>query len=197
MNHFYGRMGKLLIYSKLSSWKQQIFDIFTQKDWTELIVIVVSYFIIIQQSIHGWITALVSQFLISAPLQVKSRWSAAFLNLNLKKSICAPTVDEKVCSRHPKGAHSRLDRLPGPSRVPAAGSGASRSPGSSNLNRRSQSFNSIDKSKPLQYASGNDRGKLRGELIMVPITTICPATLSERGGRGVFKKMELVEVSAV
>uniref|UniRef100_A0A7N8XXY7 Neuron navigator 3 n=1 Tax=Mastacembelus armatus TaxID=205130 RepID=A0A7N8XXY7_9TELE len=50
-------------------------------------------------------------------------------------------------------------RLPGPSRVPAAGSGASRSPGSSNLNRRSQSFNSIDKSKPLQYASGNDRGK--------------------------------------
>uniref|UniRef100_A0A8C4E3S6 Neuron navigator 3 n=1 Tax=Dicentrarchus labrax TaxID=13489 RepID=A0A8C4E3S6_DICLA len=40
-------------------------------------------------------------------------------------------------------------RLPGPSRVPAAGSGASRSPGSSNLNRRSQSFNSIDKSKPL------------------------------------------------
>uniref|UniRef100_A0A673CPE0 Calponin-homology (CH) domain-containing protein n=1 Tax=Sphaeramia orbicularis TaxID=375764 RepID=A0A673CPE0_9TELE len=46
-----------------------------------------------------------------------------------------------------------LCRLPGPSRVPAAGSGASRSPGSSNLNRRSQSFNSIDKSKPLQYAT--------------------------------------------
>ncbi|XP_041833278.1 neuron navigator 3 [Melanotaenia boesemani] len=53
-------------------------------------------------------------------------------------------------------------RLPGPSRVPAAGSGASRSPGSSNLNRRSQSFNSIDKSKPLQYASGNDRDAVRG-----------------------------------
>ncbi|KAJ4919538.1 hypothetical protein JOQ06_026063, partial [Pogonophryne albipinna] len=53
-------------------------------------------------------------------------------------------------------------RLPGPSRVPAAGSGASRSSGSSNLNRRSQSFNSIDKSKPLQYASGNDREALRG-----------------------------------
>ncbi|KAI4797733.1 hypothetical protein KUCAC02_024888, partial [Chaenocephalus aceratus] len=52
--------------------------------------------------------------------------------------------------------------LPGPSRVPAAGSGASRSSGSSNLNRRSQSFNSIDKSKPLQYASGNDREALRG-----------------------------------
>ncbi|XP_017287055.1 neuron navigator 3 isoform X10 [Kryptolebias marmoratus] len=53
-------------------------------------------------------------------------------------------------------------RLPGPSRGPAAGSGASRSPGSSNLNRRSQSFNSIDKSKPLQYASGNDREAVRG-----------------------------------
>ncbi|KAM8883328.1 neuron navigator 3 isoform 2-T2 [Synchiropus picturatus] len=52
-------------------------------------------------------------------------------------------------------------RLPGPSRVSAAGSGASRSPGSSNLNRRSQSFNSIDKSKPLQYASGNDREAVR------------------------------------
>ncbi|XP_047246325.1 neuron navigator 3 isoform X3 [Girardinichthys multiradiatus] len=53
-------------------------------------------------------------------------------------------------------------RLPGPSRVPTAGSGASRSPGSSNLNRRSQSFNSIDKSKPLQYSSGNDRESARG-----------------------------------
>ncbi|KAM4523193.1 neuron navigator 3 isoform 9-T11 [Fundulus diaphanus] len=53
-------------------------------------------------------------------------------------------------------------RLPGPSRVPAAGSGVSRGSGSSNLNRRSQSFNSIDKSKPLQYASGNDRESVRG-----------------------------------
>uniref|UniRef100_A0AAV2J358 Uncharacterized protein n=1 Tax=Knipowitschia caucasica TaxID=637954 RepID=A0AAV2J358_KNICA len=47
-------------------------------------------------------------------------------------------------------------RLPGPSsRAPAAGSGAPRSP--SNLNRRSLSFSSIDKSKPLQFASGNER----------------------------------------
>ncbi|XP_026087629.1 neuron navigator 3 isoform X6 [Carassius auratus] len=57
-------------------------------------------------------------------------------------------------------------RLPGPSRVPAAGSGSSSSSskahGSSNLNRRSQSFNSIDKSKPLQYASGNDRESVKG-----------------------------------
>ncbi|KAL1275922.1 hypothetical protein QQF64_035545, partial [Cirrhinus molitorella] len=55
-------------------------------------------------------------------------------------------------------------RLPGPSRVPAAGSGSSsnKTHGSSNLNRRSQSFNSIDKSKPLQYASGNDRESVKG-----------------------------------
>lgn len=72
---------------------------------------------------------------------------------------------------HPKTVKLRLSasvRLPGPSRVPAAGSGASRSPGSSNLNRRSQSFNSIDKGKPLQYASGNDRGESRGEHIIGP-----------------------------
>uniref|UniRef100_A0A672LP98 Neuron navigator 3 n=1 Tax=Sinocyclocheilus grahami TaxID=75366 RepID=A0A672LP98_SINGR len=55
-------------------------------------------------------------------------------------------------------------RLPGLSKVPAAGSGSSSSKahGSSNLNRRSQSFNSIDKSKPLQYASGNDRESVKG-----------------------------------
>ncbi|RVE56355.1 hypothetical protein OJAV_G00220360 [Oryzias javanicus] len=65
-------------------------------------------------------------------------------------------------------------RLPGPSRVPAAGGGASRSPGSSNLNRRSQSFNSIDKSKPLQYASGNDREAVRA----IPV----PSGMNGSGG---------------
>uniref|UniRef100_A0A3P9MPI9 Neuron navigator 3 n=1 Tax=Oryzias latipes TaxID=8090 RepID=A0A3P9MPI9_ORYLA len=65
-------------------------------------------------------------------------------------------------------------RLPGPSRVPAAGSGASRSPGSSNLNRRSQSFNSIDKSKPLQYSSGNDREAVRA----IPV----PSGMNGSGG---------------
>uniref|UniRef100_F6Q0A1 Neuron navigator 3 n=1 Tax=Ornithorhynchus anatinus TaxID=9258 RepID=F6Q0A1_ORNAN len=49
-------------------------------------------------------------------------------------------------------------RLPGPSRVPAAGSG-SKIQGASNLNRRSQSFNSIDKNKPPHYANGNEKGK--------------------------------------
>uniref|UniRef100_A0A6I8NNS9 Neuron navigator 3 n=1 Tax=Ornithorhynchus anatinus TaxID=9258 RepID=A0A6I8NNS9_ORNAN len=48
-------------------------------------------------------------------------------------------------------------RLPGPSRVPAAGSG-SKIQGASNLNRRSQSFNSIDKNKPPHYANGNEKG---------------------------------------
>uniref|UniRef100_A0A3P9C955 Neuron navigator 3 n=1 Tax=Maylandia zebra TaxID=106582 RepID=A0A3P9C955_9CICH len=67
-------------------------------------------------------------------------------------------------------------RLPGPSRVPAAGSGASRSPGSSNLNRRSQSFNSIDKSKPLQYASGNSRP--RGPVSCSGVGGMVPTSLS-------------------
>nr|XP_012605780.1 neuron navigator 3 isoform X10 [Microcebus murinus] len=47
-------------------------------------------------------------------------------------------------------------RLPGPSRVPAAGS-SSKVQGASNLNRRSQSFNSIDKNKPPNYANGNEK----------------------------------------
>uniref|UniRef100_A0A8B9JKD4 Neuron navigator 3 n=1 Tax=Astyanax mexicanus TaxID=7994 RepID=A0A8B9JKD4_ASTMX len=53
-------------------------------------------------------------------------------------------------------------RLPGPSRTPTAGSVGNVSkapPSSSALNRRSQSFNSIDKNRPLQYASGNERVK--------------------------------------
>ncbi|XP_037099745.1 neuron navigator 3 isoform X14 [Syngnathus acus] len=69
-------------------------------------------------------------------------------------------------------------RLPGPSRVPAAGSGASRSPGSSNLNRRSQSFNSIDKSKPLQYASGNDREAMRSIPVAGGIGGTVPTSIS-------------------
>uniref|UniRef100_A0A3B3RB75 Neuron navigator 3 n=1 Tax=Paramormyrops kingsleyae TaxID=1676925 RepID=A0A3B3RB75_9TELE len=51
----------------------------------------------------------------------------------------------------------KATRLPGPPRVPAAGGGTGKAHGATNLNRRSQSFTSIDKKKPLQYASGNDR----------------------------------------
>ncbi|XP_053514747.1 neuron navigator 3 isoform X2 [Artibeus jamaicensis] len=53
-------------------------------------------------------------------------------------------------------------RLPGPSRVPAAGSSSSKVQGASNLNRRSQSFNSIDKNKPPAYANGNERDSSKG-----------------------------------
>ncbi|XP_070110309.1 neuron navigator 3 isoform X19 [Equus caballus] len=52
-------------------------------------------------------------------------------------------------------------RLPGPSRVPAAGS-SSKVQGASNLNRRSQSFNSIDKNKPPNYANGNEKDSSKG-----------------------------------
>uniref|UniRef100_A0A667GLA7 Neuron navigator 3 n=1 Tax=Lynx canadensis TaxID=61383 RepID=A0A667GLA7_LYNCA len=52
-------------------------------------------------------------------------------------------------------------RLPGPSRVPAASS-SSKAQGASNLNRRSQSFNSIDKNKPPNYANGNEKDSSKG-----------------------------------
>ncbi|XP_056654492.1 neuron navigator 3 isoform X31 [Monodelphis domestica] len=52
-------------------------------------------------------------------------------------------------------------RLPGPSRVPATGS-SSKVQGASNLNRRSQSFNSIDKNKPPHYANGNEKDSSKG-----------------------------------
>ncbi|XP_042323876.1 neuron navigator 3 isoform X13 [Sceloporus undulatus] len=53
-------------------------------------------------------------------------------------------------------SQKKPSRLPGPSRVPAAGS-STKVQGASNLNRRSQSFNSIDKTKPPQYANGNEK----------------------------------------
>ncbi|XP_040610856.1 neuron navigator 3 isoform X4 [Mesocricetus auratus] len=52
-------------------------------------------------------------------------------------------------------------RLPGPSRVPAASS-SNKAQGASNLNRRSQSFNSIDKNKPPNYANGNEKDSSKG-----------------------------------
>ncbi|XP_064198495.1 neuron navigator 3 isoform X3 [Anguilla rostrata] len=59
-------------------------------------------------------------------------------------------------------AQKKNTRLPGPSRASAAGGGPSKAPGAANLNRRSQSFTSMDKSRPLQYASGNDRELVKG-----------------------------------
>nr|XP_019955487.1 PREDICTED: neuron navigator 3 isoform X6 [Paralichthys olivaceus] len=87
--------------------------------------------------------------------QQQQQYYQSLVELSQQTSSTAPSA-----STHK--TQEMQSRLPGPSRVPAAGSGASRSPGSSNLNRRSQSFNSIDKSKPLQYASGNDREAVRG-----------------------------------
>ncbi|XP_039199214.1 neuron navigator 3 isoform X3 [Crotalus tigris] len=58
-------------------------------------------------------------------------------------------------------SQKKPSRLPGPSRVPAAGS-STKVQGASNLNRRSQSFNSIDKNKPPQYANGNEKESPKG-----------------------------------
>ncbi|XP_059508586.1 neuron navigator 3 isoform X2 [Stegostoma tigrinum] len=55
-----------------------------------------------------------------------------------------------------RGQPDMQSRLPGPSRGPAAGS-TTKVQGSNNLNRRSQSFNSIDKNKPTQYAAGCEK----------------------------------------
>ncbi|KAL9854309.1 neuron navigator 3 isoform 7-T7 [Geothlypis trichas] len=58
-------------------------------------------------------------------------------------------------------SQKKASRLPGPSRVTAAGS-STKVQGASNLNRRSQSFNSIDKNKPPQYANGNEKDSPKG-----------------------------------
>ncbi|XP_067906199.1 neuron navigator 3 isoform X1 [Heterodontus francisci] len=60
--------------------------------------------------------------------------------------------------KHAGGAanQKKSTRLPGPSRVSTAGN-ATKVQGANNLNRRSQSFNSIDKNKPPQYVAGNER----------------------------------------
>ncbi|KAG8439716.1 hypothetical protein GDO86_005768 [Hymenochirus boettgeri] len=58
-------------------------------------------------------------------------------------------------------SQKKTTRLPGPSRVAAAGSNT-KGQGSANLNRRSQSFNSIDKNKPPHYANGNEKESPKG-----------------------------------
>ncbi|XP_051885850.1 neuron navigator 3 isoform X2 [Pristis pectinata] len=61
-------------------------------------------------------------------------------------------------SKHAGSAanQKKSTRLPGPSRVLTASS-ATKVQGTNNLNRRSQSFNTIDKNKPLQYAASSER----------------------------------------
>ncbi|KAK9399724.1 neuron navigator 3 [Crotalus adamanteus] len=79
--------------------------------------------------------------------------------LELQQHIChSPNPPESGQSKIQQDMQSRL---PGPSRVPAAGS-STKVQGASNLNRRSQSFNSIDKNKPPQYANGNEKESPKG-----------------------------------
>ncbi|KAM4749505.1 neuron navigator 3 isoform 2-T2 [Rhinophrynus dorsalis] len=58
-------------------------------------------------------------------------------------------------------SQKKTTRLPGPSRVPAAGS-STKGQGTAKLNRRSQSFNSIDKNKSPHYANGNEKESPKG-----------------------------------
>ncbi|XP_075456308.1 neuron navigator 3 isoform X4 [Ascaphus truei] len=58
-------------------------------------------------------------------------------------------------------SQKKTTRLPGPSRVQAAGS-STKVQGTANLNRRSQSFNSIDKNKPPHYANCNEKELPKG-----------------------------------
>uniref|UniRef100_A0A8C0EY87 Neuron navigator 3 n=1 Tax=Bubo bubo TaxID=30461 RepID=A0A8C0EY87_BUBBB len=73
--------------------------------------------------------------------------------VELQQQVPSPPAEISQSKTH----QDMQSRLPGPSRVPAAGS-STKVQGASNLNRRSQSFNSIDKNKPPQYANGNEKG---------------------------------------
>ncbi|XP_069714113.1 neuron navigator 3 isoform X4 [Phaenicophaeus curvirostris] len=72
--------------------------------------------------------------------------------VELQQQVPSPPAEASQSKTH----QDMQSRLPGPSRVPAAGS-STKVQGASNLNRRSQSFNSIDKNKPPQYANGNEK----------------------------------------
>ncbi|XP_043944008.1 neuron navigator 3 isoform X1 [Protopterus annectens] len=79
------------------------------------------------------------------------------LQQQVAQQIAAP-----VATSQPKLQQEMQSRLPGPSRVPAAGS-STKAQGAANLNRRSQSFNSIDKNKPPQYAASNEKEIVKGQ----------------------------------
>nr|XP_013802890.1 PREDICTED: neuron navigator 3 [Apteryx mantelli mantelli] len=77
--------------------------------------------------------------------------------VELQQQVPSPPTEISQSKTH----QDMQSRLPGPSRVPAAGS-STKVQGASNLNRRSQSFNSIDKNKPPQYANGNEKDSPKG-----------------------------------
>ncbi|XP_060047337.1 neuron navigator 3 isoform X3 [Erinaceus europaeus] len=71
-----------------------------------------------------------------------------------------PPVHPQPEANQAKAQQDMQSRLPGPSR--GAGTGSSKAQGASNLNRRSQSFNSMDKNKPPNYANGNEKDSSKG-----------------------------------
>uniref|UniRef100_A0A8C4MWK4 Neuron navigator 3 n=1 Tax=Equus asinus asinus TaxID=83772 RepID=A0A8C4MWK4_EQUAS len=83
----------------------------------------------------------------------QQQYYQSLVELQQRVTHASPQADASQA----KTQQDMQSRLPGPSRVPAAGS-SSKVQGASNLNRRSQSFNSIDKNKPPNYANGNEKG---------------------------------------
>ncbi|XP_060695563.1 neuron navigator 3 isoform X4 [Hemiscyllium ocellatum] len=69
-----------------------------------------------------------------------------------------PDMQSSLAAKHAGSAanQKKSTRLPGPSRGSATGS-TTKVQGANSLNRRSQSFNSIDKNKPLQNAGGSEK----------------------------------------
>ncbi|XP_066447787.1 neuron navigator 3 isoform X7 [Eleutherodactylus coqui] len=80
---------------------------------------------------------------------------------DMQSSLAARYATQSNHSGGIATSQKKTTRLPGPSRVPAAGS-STKVQGTANLNRRSQSFNSIDKNKPPQYANGNEKESPKG-----------------------------------
>ncbi|XP_070456632.1 neuron navigator 3 isoform X5 [Equus przewalskii] len=87
----------------------------------------------------------------------QQQYYQSLVELQQRVTHASPQADASQA----KTQQDMQSRLPGPSRVPAAGS-SSKVQGASNLNRRSQSFNSIDKNKPPNYANGNEKDSSKG-----------------------------------
>ncbi|XP_020948746.1 neuron navigator 3 isoform X10 [Sus scrofa] len=102
-------------------------------------------------------------------VELQQRVSHASPQAEASQAKTQPDMQSSLAARYAtQSNHSGIatsqkkpTRLPGPSRVPAAG-GSSKAQGASNLNRRSQSFNSIDKNKPPNYANGNEKDSSKG-----------------------------------
>ncbi|GAB5574058.1 neuron navigator 3 isoform X7 [Prionailurus iriomotensis] len=91
----------------------------------------------------------------------QQQYYQSLVELQQPVSHASPQAEASQAKSQQDMQSSLPTRLPGPSRVPAAGS-SSKAQGASNLNRRSQSFNSIDKNKPPNYANGNEKDSSKG-----------------------------------